>query len=124
MINKISTILLGILMVLALGLVFLMPTKAHAEPFVDCVAPSMNVDGSPYIDQGGFRIYAGTSSGVYSNSQESLNPDLCNAPVDLSLGEGSWYVVMTAIDLMGNESLYSNEVLKGYVVAPNPPVLQ
>ena len=74
------------------------------------VAPSENVDGSPLIDLAGYRIYYGTSSRNYSDMVELNDPT--ESSHTLNLASGDYYVAMTALDQEGNESGYSNEVLK------------
>ena len=138
MINKISTILLGILMVLALGLVFLMPTKAQAAPtvvvdatMVGCTAPTENVDGSTLNDLASYVIYWGTASRNYIG-EAPLDVSFCTGsgvpdqPL-VMVPVGSWFIAMTALDSAGNESEYSNEVPKDNLRGnaseiPNSPV--
>ncbi len=74
------------------------------------VAPAENVDGTPLTDLAGYRIYYGTSSRDYAGMVELNNPAVTNHT--LSLASGDYYVAMTALDQEGNESAYSNEVLK------------
>ena len=74
------------------------------------VPPAENVDGSALTDLKGYRIYVGTTSRTYSSQIDLPNPGLTDYFVQLSRGE--YYVAMTAIDAEGNESGYSNEVLK------------
>jgi hypothetical protein len=72
--------------------------------------PTENVDGSPLTDLSGFTIYYGEDSGDYTNQVEINNPSATNYSVTLASGE--YYVAMTALDLEGNESALSNEVVK------------
>ncbi len=72
--------------------------------------PVENVDGTELTDLAGFRIYFGASSGSYTNMVEIADPAVTTATLDLSSGD--YHVVMTAFDMEGNESSYSNEVLK------------
>jgi len=74
------------------------------------VAPSENVDGTPLTDLAGYRIYYGTTSGEYDGMVELNDP--ADTDHTLSLASGDYYVAMTALDQAGNESAYSNEVLK------------
>ena len=74
------------------------------------VAPDENVDGSTLTDLAGYRIYYGTSSRDYSD-MVSLNNPAATAHT-LTLASGDYYVAMTAMDADGNESGYSNEVIK------------
>lgn len=70
----------------------------------------------------GYRVYAGNSSGVY------------DAPIGIGnqkeytvtgLTDGTWYFAVTAVDIEGNESDYSNEVSKSIrpTTDSTPPVI-
>jgi hypothetical protein len=74
------------------------------------VAPAENVDGTPLTDLAGYRIYYGTASRSYTGMIELTDPG--DSGHTLSLASGDYYVAMTALDREGNESAYSNEVLK------------
>ncbi|TNF89155.1 MAG: hypothetical protein EP301_03565 [Gammaproteobacteria bacterium] len=74
------------------------------------VAPQENVDGTLLTDLAGYRIYYGTSSRNYTGMVELNEP--ADTSHTLSLASGDYYVAMTALDQEGNESSYSNEVLK------------
>lgn len=74
------------------------------------VAPDENVDGSTLVDLAGYRIYFGTDSRSYSDMVELGAPTVTSHT--LSLASGDYYVAMTALDADGNESGYSNEVIK------------
>lgn len=74
------------------------------------IAPAENVDGSPLLDLAGYRIYYGQSSRSYSDTVDLGDPNATSHTLNLQTGD--YYVAMTAIDSMGNESGYSNEVVK------------
>lgn len=74
------------------------------------VAPAENVDGTPLTDLAGYRIYYGTTSRDYAGMVEVIDP--AQTSHTLSLASGDYFVAMTALDQEGNESAYSNEVLK------------
>jgi hypothetical protein len=73
-------------------------------------APTENVDGTPLDDLNGYRVYYGDFSGSYVGSQDVA--DSLATTTNPSLAAGQYYVAMTAIDIDGNESDFSNEVLK------------
>lgn len=73
-------------------------------------APTQNVDGSALTDLGGYRLYYGSASRDYSDSLEITDPAVVRK--ELILPRGTYYVAMTSLDLDGNESAYSNEVVK------------
>jgi hypothetical protein len=74
------------------------------------VAPEENVDGSALTDLAGYRIYYGTSTRSYSDRVDLSDP--AATAHTLTLASGDYYVAMTALDGEGNESGYSNEVVK------------
>jgi hypothetical protein len=74
------------------------------------VAPTENVDGSELTDLSGYRIYYGQQSRDYSEVVEVTDAAVTSQDVDVISGD--YYVAMTALDADGNESGYSNEVLK------------
>jgi hypothetical protein len=74
------------------------------------VAPTENVDGTPLTDLAGYRIYYGDDSQSYPNATDINDANATNFA--LTVPSGSYYVAMTALNLSGNESAYSNEVLK------------
>lgn len=61
----------------------------------------------------GFKIYYGTSSGVYAQSVTINNPNQTSYEIN-NLGNGRYYFVITALDSDGNESTYSNEAIKDF----------
>jgi len=74
------------------------------------VAPAENVDGSQLDDLAGYKIYYGTESRSYSDMAEIGNPAVTSHTLRLVSGE--YYLAMTALDRDGNESAYSNEVIR------------
>ncbi len=73
-------------------------------------APTENVDGTPLDDLNGYRVYYGDFSGSYVGSEDVA--DSLATTANLTLAAGDYYVAMTAIDIDGNESDFSNEVFK------------
>jgi hypothetical protein len=74
------------------------------------LAPSENVDGTLLTDLSGYRIYYGTTSRDYDTSILISNPFATSGSFQAISGD--YFVAMSAIDEDGNESGYSNEVLK------------
>lgn len=82
--------------------------------------PTTNMDGTPAVDLAGYKLYWGTSPGVYTNVVTA--PICINCPVPVAgateracvaLAPGdTYYFALTAYDTDGNESDYSNEVSK------------
>lgn len=73
-------------------------------------APTENVDGTAISDLAGFRIYFGPMSGSYTDQLDVSSPG--TSTQSLTLPSGSYYFAMTAVDADGNESGYSNEVVR------------
>ncbi len=72
--------------------------------------PTTNEDGSPLTDLAGYKIYYGTSSRNYSFY---INVGNVNSYTINNLTEGAiYYFAVTAYDISGNESKFSNEVSK------------
>lgn len=74
-------------------------------------APTQNEDGSPLTDLAGYKIYWGTTPGVYPNSVTIDNPGLTTHVVG-NLAAGTYEFVATAINSDGVESVYSNTATK------------
>ena len=72
--------------------------------------PTRNVDGSTLTDLAGYRVYYGLSSRNYTGEHPVTDPSASSASV--TAPAGTYYVAMTALDGDGNESAYSNEIVK------------
>ncbi|MFB3106645.1 MAG: hypothetical protein ACE1ZA_17210 [Pseudomonadales bacterium] len=77
---------------------------------LDWVAPTQNVDGTPLTNLAAYRIYYGSGSRSYDDFLDVTDPTATSYAVDVV--SGTYYVAMTAINGDGNESAYSNEVIK------------
>ena len=73
--------------------------------------PTENTDNSVLTDLAGYKIYYGTSPGIYSTPIIINNPGLSSFLVE-NLAISDWYFVMTAFNSSGIESSYSIEVSK------------
>ncbi|MBI5193293.1 MAG: fibronectin type III domain-containing protein [Nitrospirae bacterium] len=73
--------------------------------------PTTNVDGTELTDLAGFKIYYGKTSGTYSEVID-INNSIATEHTIEGLAEGTYYFATTAYDTTGNESYYSNEVIK------------
>jgi hypothetical protein len=73
-------------------------------------APKTNTDGSPAM-VAGYNIYVGTASGFYTAVSDVGNVT-SHTVSDLSLTERTYYIAITAYDTSGNESDFSNEVIR------------
>lgn len=95
-------------------------------------APTQNVDGTPLEDLCCYKIYWGEQSRNYTQELDVPDGTSTNRSFSFPLnseGQTNWYFAMTALDDDGNESAYSNEILKIVTVTvtdnrpPAPPVL-
>ena len=75
------------------------------------VAPSEREDGTGLSPSeiAGFRIYYGAKSGDYSNTV-NIDDHTATQAVLAGLPSGTYFVVVTAVDVDGRESTYSDEV--------------
>jgi hypothetical protein len=74
-------------------------------------APTTNSDGSPLTDLAGYRLYWGTTSGVYTDSVTLSNPGLTTYVVD-QLTPAKWYFAAKTLNGANAESAFSNEATK------------
>jgi len=85
-----------------------LPAEYLNPTSISWIAPTTNTDGSEVTDGAGFRVYCGNTSGSYTLYQDVMGwqNTLYNFPV---LADGDYYCVVTAYDIAGNESAYSDE---------------
>ena len=74
-------------------------------------APTQNEDGSALIDLDAYKIYYGTSPGNYSSQVRIDSPGLTTYVLN-NLTPATYYIVATAINSGGRESVFSNEISK------------
>lgn len=72
-------------------------------------SPTTNADGTPLEDLAGYKIYYGISEGNYTASIDAGNVTTYTVS---NLSSGTYYFAVTAYDISGNESGYSNEANK------------
>jgi hypothetical protein len=78
-------------------------------------APTTNTDGSslnPATDLSQYKIYYGTASRMYTTVVKITNPGTTTISQTLNLSPGTYYFAVTTVDVSGQESSYSNEVMK------------
>lgn len=76
------------------------------------IAPTQNTDGTPLVDLAGFKVYYGQiQGGPYDNVIDLVDPS-ATTHVITSLTSGNWFLVATAYNGIGTESLLSNEAMK------------
>lgn len=74
---------------------------------VSWTSPSTNIDGSDLLDLSGFKIYYGTSPGVYDKNIDVGN---VNSFV-IKEAPGIYYIAVVAYNFEGSTSVYSDEVV-------------
>jgi len=109
----------------ALALLALLPFAAVAQGTLSLtwVPPTTNTDGSQLTNLAGYKVYWGPQAGLYPNSV-AVNDPGASAHV-LNLAAGTWFSVVTAVNVAGIESNFSNAVTKtisGPPLAPPGPV--
>ena len=78
-------------------------------------APTTNTDGSslnPATDLSLYKIYYGSASLTYATVVNVTNPGTTTISKTLNLSPGTYYFSVTTVDSSGQESSYSNEVMK------------
>lgn len=83
--------------------------SAKGTVTIDWVAPVARTDGSALSlsDIAGYKVYYGKASGDYSNSLEVKDSSSQSTTVPVT--SGPYYFVITCLDTLGHESIYSNE---------------
>ena len=82
--------------------------RVNGSVSLSWVPPTHNTDGTELNDLAGYRIYTGEHSRTYEQMLELADPMATDTRITLPSGEH--HIAMTALDLDGNESAYSNEV--------------
>jgi hypothetical protein len=75
-------------------------------------APTSYSDGTPLnpsVDIASYKIYYGTSSGVYTHVVSIPSPSTATVTETLTLTHGTFYFAVSAVDSAGQESDYSGE---------------
>lgn len=73
--------------------------------------PTMNSDGTALTDLAAYNIYFGTSAGAYTDQIRIDNSGLTTYVI-ANLAPDTYYFVATAVNSVGIESQYSNEIMK------------
>ena len=89
----------------AMGIV----TVTVVDEIIRWTAPGRNVDGTPLLDLDGFNVYWGTASGSYG---DSMRVDADARQWRAQLPAGTYFLAVTALNSRGEESGYSNEIVK------------
>jgi hypothetical protein len=87
------------------------PPVADKAIDVSWVAPVEREDGTPITmsEIAGYRLYYGTTAGIYPSMVEFTGSDTMNATIN-GLTSGTYYIVVTTYDVDGRESVHSSMV--------------
>lgn len=117
---------------LALFIVLGLTSFVNAASNFVWTAPITNTDGTTLTDLAGYKVYCGLTSGAYPVTKDvgMLTADSLGKvtyPISNVLNVDitkTYYCVVTAKDINGNESSYSNEVSVPLVgIAPSTPTV-
>ena len=100
-------------------LVFVAPAMA-GDVTLSWTPATQNDDGTDYTNPDGYIIDYGQASGAYTETVRIANPDVTSYVIE-DLASGRWYFAAKSVNTDGIESIYSAEVFKDVVAAPNPP---
>lgn len=77
------------------------------------IAPAEREDGTPIsmAEIAGYRVYYGTSEGVYPNEVDISDGNTMQATLS-NLAAGTYYMVVTTYDVDGRESAFSDMVTR------------
>src|SRR3972149_1414082 len=112
---------------ISIAVIFLTATVLIALPYQPKTtlmweAPTTNIDGSPLTDLSGYKVYWGAVSGTYTGVKDVLNVTTVNIAQTMAITpKGNYCFVVTAYDIAGNESDYSNEVCATFSKKASPP---
>jgi len=87
---------------------------------LSCTAPTQNEDGTPLTDLAGYKFYYGIDQGGPYPNMRSRNATACAYVIE-DLVSGDYYIVATAFNDAGIESVFSNEATKTVPVSPPAP---
>jgi hypothetical protein len=108
--KNVMTMLLSFLLVLCMGFVSVASADKVDKMIYD--SPTTNEDGTPLTDLAGFKGHCGIVSGTYTISHDAglVNEIMLTTILDAQ-PDNTYYCAVTAYDVVGNESKYSDEVI-------------
>lgn len=118
--SKLPVALAAVVLIIALLLLALEAGAASTNYFREQV--SLAWDASPSADVTSYQLYWGTNSGSYTLRTNVGN--VLTGTITLPIGtQATWYFACTALDNLGQESIFSNEVAytPSATNAPAPP---
>jgi Divergent InlB B-repeat domain len=102
-------LMVSLICVVLAGFVCFLPDVFSAQVTLSWDSPSTNTDGTPLTDLSGYKVYYGTTTRSYTQTIDVGNT---NTYTVSNLSDGTYYFAVTASNMSGNESVYSNEVNK------------
>lgn len=115
--------MIGIVIIMAGIIISLSTITARAANPTELywTAPTTNDDGTPLTDLAGYRLYCGNATGTYTAIVDTGMTTVY--PLSSIVGiSGTYYCIVKALDITGNESKPSNEVSFLYdTVGPGAP---
>lgn len=110
------------LIIMTVAVLFSQQLLAANKTKLSWTPPTTNTDGTPLTDLGGYKLYCGPKTGNYT-----VVKDVANIVEYLILNvvskDGTYFCAVTAYNIPGNESGYSNEVNFSIdYTSPNPPI--
>lgn len=99
-----------------LGIFSNVSCASAADVLLEWNSPDQYSDGSPLLSPGGFKLYVGANSGDYS---EIIDVGSLTSYKIAGLEDGqTYYFSVTAYDSYGNESDFSNELVRSITGSP------
>lgn len=115
-----KSLLIGLAIVLvSVGVLIALPFRNKTTLSWDAV--TQNEDGTPATDLAGYKAYWGAVSGNYTGVQDVGNVTTVQIST-LGNFKGNVCFAVTAYDVAGNESDWSNEVCANFVNKKKAPV--
>ena len=109
-----------VIVLLSAGILIALPYQPKTTLTWD--APITNIDGSPLTDLAGFKVYWGVVSGTYTGVADMGNVTTVNIAQTMAITpKGNYCFAVTAYDVAGNESDYSNEICATFSKKVSPP---
>ena len=115
---------------IALSLVLLTSTAVFALPTINkdtlsWTPPTTNVDGSPITDLKGYKVYWSMQTGIYTDLKVKDVGNVTLISIKTIIGQfvGIRYFVVTAYNVLGNESAFSNEVSASFFSIVTAPAI-
>lgn len=125
---RVAVISLAFLSTMLLGEAVNPPTVVGKTVTTAWDAPTTNVDGTPYTDQGGYILAIAVENADLNGADEPLSttpindPAVTEIPFNTSVPDGRYSFWVCAVDRVGNRSVWAGPVITTVdAMGPNPP---